>query len=135
MLNYVLQEQVSAIFTGNENPWEICQIEEEILGFNHCQAGAMLARHWGFPEILAEPIASHHTFDPSISCGGAVKAVTVGSLVAEAVEWPEDDPRLGRVEAILQDLDLDADILDELRLDLSGDLSEICGAATTLVTL
>ncbi len=33
------------------------------------------------------------------------------------------------------DLDLDADILDELRLDLSGDLSEICGAATTLVTL
>lgn len=135
VLNSALLDQKEIVWTGNEDPWEICAIEEKVLGFNHCQAGAHLARNWGFPEILVEPIAFHHTLDPGISSGGAVNAVTAGNLVAEAVQWDEDDPRLPQVEAYLQDLGLAPDILDELRLDLSGDLSEICGAATTLVTL
>lgn len=135
VLDPVLQDNDETPLSGQENTWEICQIEEKIMGFNHCQAGALLARQWGFPEVLIEPIASHHVYDSSISSRGAVKAVTVGNLVADAVQWSEDDPRLKQVEVYLQDLGMEPDVLNELRLDLSGDLSEICGAATTLVSL
>lgn len=39
---------------------ETLQIEEEILGSNHCHIGFEVAKHWGFPEILLLPILHHH---------------------------------------------------------------------------
>jgi putative nucleotidyltransferase with HDIG domain len=34
--------------------------EEEIVGTNHCEIGAALARHWHLPESLCEAIEFHH---------------------------------------------------------------------------
>lgn len=35
------------------------QTEQKLLGFDHYQAGAALARLWRLPDIIAETIASH----------------------------------------------------------------------------
>ncbi len=35
-------------------------IEEQILGFNHCDTGQLLCEHWGLPEELVEAAAYHH---------------------------------------------------------------------------
>lgn len=37
--------------------------EQEILGFNHAEAGYFLAEKWGFPDILCEIIQKHHSLD------------------------------------------------------------------------
>jgi len=39
----------------------IIQAEEEVLGFNHCRTGVILAEKWGFSEALTEVIRCHHT--------------------------------------------------------------------------
>lgn len=32
--------------------------EDEILGYNHAQAGGIIAREWNLPEVLVEAISS-----------------------------------------------------------------------------
>ena len=36
-------------------------IEESVIGSNHCRIGYGVAKEWGFPEALLEPILYHHT--------------------------------------------------------------------------
>lgn len=42
-------------------------VEEEILGFNHAEAGHLLGKKWGFPDALCEAILKHHSPDTQIS--------------------------------------------------------------------
>jgi HD-like signal output (HDOD) protein len=35
-------------------------IEEQILGFTHCEAGQMLCEHWGLPKELVDAARCHH---------------------------------------------------------------------------
>ncbi|MEK7752184.1 MAG: HDOD domain-containing protein [Acidobacteriota bacterium] len=41
-------------------PSRLCALEREAFGVDHCQAGATLMRHWGFPPVLCEVAAVHH---------------------------------------------------------------------------
>lgn len=38
-------------------------VEEEILGFKHTEAGYLLGKKWGFPDALCEAILNHHSPD------------------------------------------------------------------------
>lgn len=40
----------------------LCETEEKVFGFNHADAGALLARHWNFPEQLIMSIQYHHHY-------------------------------------------------------------------------
>lgn len=42
------------------DPSEIAQHETEAFGFDHQQAGRLLANHWGLPDELTVVVASHH---------------------------------------------------------------------------
>ena len=35
-------------------------IEEQVLGFTHCESGRLLAEHWGLSKELADAIGCHH---------------------------------------------------------------------------
>lgn len=39
----------------------LSQIEDEQLSWNHAEAGAWMARHWGFPDVLVCCIGLHHS--------------------------------------------------------------------------
>jgi len=39
-------------------------IEEQVLGFTHCESGRMLSEHWGLPRELADAAGCHH--NPSL---------------------------------------------------------------------
>lgn len=47
------------------------QSEVEFIGFNHAQAGELLARQWGFSEVLVNAIADHHVI-PETSLSACV---------------------------------------------------------------
>lgn len=43
-----------------EQKEDSCKLERQILGFDHCQAGLMLAENWDLPDILKDVILFHH---------------------------------------------------------------------------
>jgi putative nucleotidyltransferase with HDIG domain len=45
-------------------------VERELLGIDHAEVGALVARHWQFPPALVAAVAGHHGPGQSTSLGG-----------------------------------------------------------------
>ena len=54
-----IPEMIQKIDAAEEK--NFLKAEEQIVGTNHCEVGAALARHWNLPESLCESIEFHHT--------------------------------------------------------------------------
>ncbi len=108
----------------------ICDIERQTLGFDHTEAGAMLARRWGFPEVLIAPINSHHEIDHVGPHKDVVRAVTVGNILAQVVDEGLDPYSNDFARRTLSGLAFDEEFLGQLRLDLAGNLEETLARAT-----
>ena len=130
--------QAKLVLSAEGSRFGLSSLERELLGYDHAQAGASLAESWGFPEVLCHAIAHHH--EPNTRAARApaehwpvLQAVSAGNIIAQVVDLEleaecEDDPG-----ACLEAMDLSADLIDELQLDLTQNLGEICDAATALV--
>ncbi|WP_231688277.1 HDOD domain-containing protein [Dethiosulfatarculus sandiegensis] len=57
--------------------------EEEVLGFNHCQAGMWLAESWKLPLELTEPIRWHHTPLEAPNASLAAAAVHLADILVK----------------------------------------------------
>jgi HD-like signal output (HDOD) protein len=56
-------------------------IEEQILGFTHCESGKLLLEHWGLPKELADAAGCHHDVS-LLSAGGPLAClVHLGDLL------------------------------------------------------
>lgn len=108
-----------------EPAFDVSGAERRMLGFDHCDAGAMLADNWGFPKALCASIKHHH--DPQLVSENqdVVRSVAVGNLLALIIEQDLDPHTHPLVAGVLKKLDLDADFVAGLRQDLGGDLDEI----------
>ncbi|MGD8783080.1 MAG: HDOD domain-containing protein [Thioalkalispiraceae bacterium] len=62
MFHRLPEESVAAILLTiqGEAGMEPYQAERQTLGFDHAQVGAVLASHWGLPDILVSGIGFHH---------------------------------------------------------------------------
>jgi len=66
--------------------------EQQVLGLNHAQIGARLARHWGFPEVLADTIEFHHSperavADPELAAiAHLAESITYALSLGEGIE-------------------------------------------------
>lgn len=56
-----LDEYRESIEREQRDGCDLLVAEREVLGQNHAQIGARLARRWGFPEVLADTIEFHHS--------------------------------------------------------------------------
>jgi HD-like signal output (HDOD) protein len=115
----------------------ICHLEREALGYDHCQAGASLAESWGFPEMLCQAIGAHHDLEKQTDLRGhenwpVMQAVAGGNIIAQLVDEEFQGEFDGDPRRCLENLDLPGSLTEELRLDLTSNLSEICEAATAL---
>lgn len=53
------------------------EIEAEMLEMNHCELGALLARHWNLAEVIVAVIRHHHTNDlPENAAGRTLSLMT-----------------------------------------------------------
>ena len=112
-----------------EPAFDVSGTERRLLGFDHCEAGAMLAENWGFPTVLRDAIRFHH--DPQLAAEGkeVVYSVAVGNLLAMIIEQdlaPLTDPL---VQGFLAKLDLEADFVIGLLEDLGPDVESIIGSS------
>jgi HD-like signal output (HDOD) protein len=112
-----------------EPAFDVSGAERRLLGFDHCEAGAMLAETWGFPQVLCQAIKHHH--DPRLApeCQEVVRSVAVGNLLALIIEQDLDPHTDPLVAGLLKKLDLEADFVASLRADLGGDQEDIVAEA------
>lgn len=108
--------------------------EVAVLGYDHCQAGALLAEGWGFPEVLTRPVRFHHL--PDLEAGilessPLVRPVAAGCLLAQALTPDLHGECQDEIAQCLIDLGLPEDLLEQLRLDLTENLGETCHLATS----
>lgn len=92
-------EQLSKEFQDIE---QANQVERDLFGMTHCQAGALVAAAWGFPESLAACMGEHHV----MPAGGDPRGLIVTACrmadslgfpevpLSEAPGWPELNPAL-----------------------------------------
>lgn len=76
--------------------FNVCERERQTLGFDHTEAGGLLASNWGFPSTLAVAITHHHRPWDAPADQNLVAAVMVGDVVAQMAAdglqpeaWPE----------------------------------------------
>ena len=60
LLNHHLREQYHEVVARVGGEKTFIDVEEEVLGFNHAQVGALLAEKWNLPPDLVEAIGCHH---------------------------------------------------------------------------
>jgi HD-like signal output (HDOD) protein len=125
ILDPVLRQNQLVILADGDHA-DICRQELEHLGFDHCEAGAHLARKWGFPDLLADPAAHHHHGQGAGETADLVRAVTAGRIVAEALVF---DPE-AEVDESLTALGFSGDLLEQVRDALSADLESTLIRAT-----
>jgi HD-like signal output (HDOD) protein len=80
-------------------------VERNLFGMTHCDAGALVAATWGFPDNLAACMGEHHI----MPAGGGSRGLIVTACrmadslgfpevpLSEASGWPELDPALEHV--------------------------------------
>lgn len=108
----------------------LSDVERATLGFDHTEAGALMATNWGFPEVLVAAIRDHHDHRPGGPHGDVVRAVAVGNILAQAVDEGLDLTHDKFTRGALEGLDFDAAFLSQLRLDLSDNLEQTLARAT-----
>ena len=66
--------------------------EKEVLGLNHAQIGARLARRWELPEVIVDTVENHHTperatIDPMlVAVTHLAESITYALALGEGLE-------------------------------------------------
>lgn len=86
IVNFTLfPDEMQQSFAYSEDrsvPLEIA--EREVMGFNHCEAGAMLADEWALPSYAREVIRHHHQPMPSLDHGELIAIISIADKLCFA---------------------------------------------------
>jgi putative nucleotidyltransferase with HDIG domain len=74
VLEYIDPQLSNALHTRFANPEgkQATEIEAEMLEMNHCELGALLARHWNLAESIVAVIRHHHSDDIAENSTGKI---------------------------------------------------------------
>jgi putative nucleotidyltransferase with HDIG domain len=68
---------------GANRPLDIFEVEQELCGIDHCQAGRALVTAWGLPEALIEIAACHH--DSGQHSAGTAALIPLSCALADCL--------------------------------------------------
>ncbi len=102
----------------------IPEAEQEVMGFNHAEVGAELARHWKLPLMLQECIAYHHDVTKARHFpreNALVHIANILSLMAEVNTYNPDevaqvDPLAWEITGLLAD-EVRQQVIEEARVE------------------
>ena len=70
---------------------KLCEIENEILGFDHAELGKVLCESWQLPDSLSVAIGHHHTPEFNGEHELEIALLHVANVMAHALEMGEED--------------------------------------------
>lgn len=85
MLDGLGEEYVQVIVSGKEKNKPLHVAEEETLGFNHTDVGALVATRWGLPSAVASAIQFHHGPRESVESDPVVALIANVNLLVHRV--------------------------------------------------
>ena len=77
------QEYARVVAKGADQPQDLLQVEAELCGIDHCQAGRSLVTAWNLPEAFIEITSCHH--DPETHRPGTASLVRPSCMLADAL--------------------------------------------------
>jgi HD-like signal output (HDOD) protein len=99
---------------------EANRAEEGLFGMDHCEAGALVARKWGFPAILQDCMTHHHENQPGQPAGPGLPLALVqtacrmaDSLGFPEVRWRDQPPPIELPDGLKNHAELAPDRLRE----------------------
>lgn len=98
--------------------------EQAVLGVQHAQLGALMARQWQLPEDMQEAIARHHQLDTGL--GSLAHVVGAANVLAHSLEVTEQEAALLRqalAARVWQPLHMAQEEVDTLVQKLQGDIA------------
>jgi HD-like signal output (HDOD) protein len=109
------RKYADALVTEVRNLDEAIELETIICGMNHCDAGALLAGTWGFPEILQVCMVEHHGQEMS-ETSNPIALIRIACRMADWLGHPELQRRDADAPPIFPRHVLDSQLLDRERL-------------------
>lgn len=88
------QSYARVVGRGANQPQDLLQVEQDLCGIDHCQAGRSLVTAWNLPEAFIEITSRHH--DPQTHPRGAASVVPPSCMLADALGFtvvPSRSPR------------------------------------------
>ncbi len=137
LLCYLPEEmnRVLALTTGENGqpPMSMHDAEHEVLGFDHGEAGELLAWQWKLPAMLSRTMRYHHTPAECPHESLLPWTIHLGNAIADAMEAGAENIGTGDIDPqTLAKLGLDLDDTAKLVADLSdncADLHDLMSAA------
>jgi len=77
------QSYARVVLRGADQPQDLLQIEQELCGIDHCQAGRSLVTAWNLPDAFLEITSCHH--DPETHPHGTASLVPPSCMLADAL--------------------------------------------------
>ena len=102
MLSQIPDKCVDVILRSRhkDSAVEPYKLERELIGFDHHEVGAEIAKAWHFPAVLQDTIAFHHIPDEAPQHQFESWVVHVGNSIARTavlkMDWFSDVPRVSR---------------------------------------
>lgn len=127
ILNYYVGEEYEAILNKVEKEKKtFLQAEQDILGFNHGEIGAEVAKKWNFPLALVESIHYHHTPELSQIDPTLVSIVHIADAITMllGVGLGNDGLSYNFSDFALNTLNLKPEALDKIIYEVSDYLND-----------
>lgn len=107
----------------------IHEAERQVLGFDHAQVGAELARQWNLPPLLQECIGCHHAIRDAESYPREVALVHLANVYAQMAEIdtlnPDDVTAADPLASETSGLALDPDAIEEVVREAQQEIVEL----------
>lgn len=105
----------------------IHQAEQEVMGLDHAQVGAELARQWKLPPLLEECIAFHHDINSALKYPRETAIVHIANIFAQMAEVHTQDVNdVAPINQAAWDITglVEADVIDSVVAEAQSDIAE-----------
>lgn len=85
------KESLILVLDGAEE-LQVNEAEQQVIGLNHAEVGAELARKWNLPPMIEECIACHHRIDNAQRSPREAALIHIANVVAQMAELDSLDP-------------------------------------------
>ncbi|MGE3778613.1 MAG: HDOD domain-containing protein, partial [Pirellulaceae bacterium] len=101
----------------------LSDLERDMFGWTHGEAGAEIARNWHLPESFGNLIAHHADLPPGVPASPAARVIALSSLLPSTCdsEWTERERFLATMDEVQPGLAANAESLFE---DVEADFAE-----------
>lgn len=90
LLSRVPEQESEALRRAEDHGEELCQVENELLGFNHADIGRLLMEAWKLPEDISAPIGHHHALAAAQNGRLDAAILHIADVMANRAELPVD---------------------------------------------